>query len=447
MPAGAGDLPPGMKNRTNGFRQGKSRARRSESRPPAGRRAPQRPAHDPAGSFKRLLRDGLKSDEQGVAHAAEPLAALQYERELQLKNGALAAFWRQHDLTGRPERIVRSPCARHYRTTTRRRAISQSGKLFLGFAEDRVPETPVPVSALEPREHTAIYRFLAEDLSAPRARSVAAHLNYAIIRGSYDSFCVVLNLDRLDAGIVRGLKGVAERLQTVDQRIFSCFAFHDPSRSEYYFEHEAPPVPVRLKRLFGPPRIPLHVEGRRYDLPPTSFSQVNQSMVPPMLQVARDLLQPQPEDRLLDLFCGYGLFARALGPACREVIGLDADREAINSAVNGSVHDTAESRITFLRRNISERALIRSLPAPAAAELVILDPPRQGVDTRIIAYLGARRPRRILHIACGIETVPAALQTWEASGLRLRQCVPLDMFPGTMGLETLMLLEPLPRQK
>ncbi len=80
----------------------------------------------------------------------------------------------------------------------------------------------------------------------------------------------------------------------------SVFAFCDPSQSEYYFEREAPAVPVRLKKLFGPARFPLHLAGRRYDLSPTSFSQVNESMVEPMLAAVRRLLQPHAGDRLID---------------------------------------------------------------------------------------------------------------------------------------------------
>ena len=72
----------------------------------------------------------------------------------------------------------------------------------------------MPESVLEPEAHTALYRYLAEELSAPPNRPVASHLNHAIIRGSYEAFSVILNLDELSAPIVRRLKILAGRLQT-----------------------------------------------------------------------------------------------------------------------------------------------------------------------------------------------------------------------------------------
>lgn len=393
-------------------------------------------------SYARLLQEELRPAEAAAARAVEPLAHLPYERELQVKNRALATFWCQHGLAGQPPSLLPSPQPRHYRTTTRRRARLRRGRLALGFDADPETMPDVAPSALEPAAHTAIYRFLSQELVRPAARILGARLNHAIIRGSYDTFAVILNLDRLDASIVRSLKGLAKRLPAVDQRILSCFAFHDPSRSDYYIEQDTPPVPVRLKRLYGPPRLRLFFGGRRYDLPPTAFSQVNQSMVEPMLGTVAQLLQPRPHDCLLDLYCGYGLFARALGPSCAQVVGLDADREAIQSAVDGARHDPAGSRITFLRRRITPQALSRSLPAPDAPELIILDPPRQGVDAGIISTLARRRPRRVLHLCCGIETVPGVLRQWANSGFQLAQCAPLDMFAGTDSVELLLLLEP-----
>jgi hypothetical protein len=60
----------------------------------------------------------------------------------------------------------------------------------------------------------------------------------------------------------------------------------------------------------------------------------------------------------------------------------------------------------------------------------------------VIAHLAARRPARVVHIFCGIETVPGAVAEWGKAGYTLSKCVPLDMFAGTPNLETLALFEP-----
>jgi len=381
----------------------------------------------------------------------EPLAHLEYQRELDLKNLALASFWERHRLAGTPTPILPSPRPRQYRTTTRRRARYRAGRLQLGFGDQRDSSPAVPDSALEPKAHTTLYRYLARELAAPPNRPVASHLNHVIIRGSYEAFTVILNLDELSGPIVRRLKVLAQRLQERPEPVLSAFAFCDPSRSEYYFEREAPPSPVRLKKLFGPARFPLPLCGRRYALAPASFSQVNESMVQPMLAAVRGLLKPRQGDRLLDLYCGYGLFSHDLSDTCAEVIGLDLDRDSIQSARDQLRFSRPVGRVTFSCRDISAESLGQALPqaapaAPASRELVILDPPRQDTPPGVISHLARRRPEAVVHIFCGIETIPAAIADWDRCGYAISRCAPLDMFPGTPNLEVLVLLAPLSRR-
>ena len=400
------------------------------------------PPEDRADTFQQLLRARLTPTEAAAAHAVEPFVHLNYERELALKNESIHELWKHHGLAGHPDPVLPSPRPRRYRTTTRRRAHYRAGRLQLGFDERPGSSSALPESLLEPHEHTSVYRCLAEYLSAPGCRSVAVHLNYAIIRGSYEAFSVILNLDLLNGGIVRRLKGLGQRLQTLPQSILSAFVFCDPSRSDYYFEREAPPVPVRLKRLFGPARFPLRLGGRRFALPPTSFTQVNESMIEPMLAAVRSLLRPEPGDRLLDLYCGYGLFAHHLGDTCAEVFGVDVDSGGIDAAIDHLHHDRPRDRVTFFRRDISAESLAACLPAPGSRELVILDPPRRGTDAGVIAYLAFRRPLRVAHIFCGVEVIPEAVASWNQCGYSVTRCLPLDMFAGTPNLEALLLFEP-----
>ena len=392
--------------------------------------------------FQQLLLGLLTAQESAGTHPVEPLAHLDYKRELGLKHEALSKFWRQHKLGELPEPVVPSPLPRRYRTTTRRRARYRPGRLQLGFGDGRDTSVALPESRLEPEAHTAIYEFLVKELATPDCRNVATHLNHAIIRGTYDAFSVILNLDFLDGGIVRRLKKLGQQLQDLPQPILSAFVFCDPSRSDYYFEREAPPVAVQLKKLFGPARFPLRLAGNRYALPPTSFTQVNESMIKPMLDRVRSLLQPTPDDRLLDLYCGFGLFAHDMADTCGEILGIDVDGDAVHAATEHLHFEPPKGRVKFLRRDITVESVTTSLPAPGEREKVLLDPPRGGVHPGVITCLARRRPARVVHICCGVETIPAAVADWKRDGYRVTRCLPLDMFAGTPNLEVLMLLEP-----
>ena len=429
---------------------------RKRSRPPAanldGARSRRNdPPEERTDRFQQYLRSRLTPAEAAASHAVEPLAHLSYERELALKSESLRELWKHYHLAGTPDPVLPSPRPRGYRTTTRRRAHYHGGRLQLGFdnAFDEgfnkrpTSSSAMPQSLLEPEAHASIYRYLAEELSAPTYRAVAEHLNFAIIRGSYEAFSVILNLDMLNGEIVRKLKGLGQRLQALlPQRVLSAFLFCDPSRSDFYFEREAPPVPVRLKRLFGPARFPLRLGGQRYALPPTSFTQVNESMIEPMLAALRSRLKPEAGDRLLDLYCGYGLFAHQLADTCAEVIGVDVDRDAIDAAIDHLRHAPPRGRVTFSCRDISAATLEACLPAPGKREVVILDPPKRGTGPDVIDCLASRRPLRVMHIFCGVEVIPEAVAEWQQHGYGMTSCLPLDMFAGTPNLEALLLFEP-----
>lgn len=378
----------------------------------------------------------------GSRGGVEPLAHLEYEEELALKNEGLRDFWEFHRLGVEPESILASPRPRRYRTTTRRRAQFAGGRLSLGFGQGMGKgESGFPPSMLEPEGHEEIYRFLVEKGNEPANSSVARNLNYLIVRGSYDAFSVVFNMVQLDGPIVRRLKILGKQLEESGMSVVSAFVFHDPSRSDYYFEREPPPVSVRLKKLFGPARFLLRFGRGKYLLPPTCFSQVNESVVPHMLDRIGALLQPTGEERLIDLFCGYGLFSLALSPDCAEVYGVDANREAIAAATDSLRFHQPRGKVAFFDLRITPSTLARILPGGGRGELAILDPPRQGTSAELLAYVASRRPRRIVHISCGIEAIPGAVATWRENGYRVTRSAPLDMFPGTPNLETLLLLE------
>ncbi len=402
---------------------------------------------DLSGSFAAQLKP-LVAPDGGVAPATmmtAPLAHLSYEAELQVKNQGLAAFWSHHRLPGRPEPVVAAPLPRGYRTTSRRKAELRGGSLHLCFGD----KTPLPQhepflpSPLEPEEHAGIYRFLQKKLSEPAFRLVAAHLNYLIIRGSYAEPAVIFNVDKMDGPMVRKLKLVAGHLQKLVIPVAAAFVFFDPSRSDYYLESRRPDDTLHFKKLFGNERLAVAFEGCRYLFHPTSFSQVNAAMVPVLLQQARALLRPAPDQYLLDLYCGYGLFSHFLAPGYKHVLGVDAVGPSIRAAVaNGRCNSKRTGHSKFLAHRITGGFLGQMLSSGAPPAAVLLDPPRQGPQKGVIPAICGGRPQGVLHIFCGVDQIPAALTEWRTGGYEARRIVPLDMFPGTANLEVLILLAP-----
>jgi tRNA/tmRNA/rRNA uracil-C5-methylase (TrmA/RlmC/RlmD family) len=152
-------------------------------------------------------------------------------------------------------------------------------------------------------------------------------------------------------------------------------------------------------------------------------------------------------DRLWDLYCGYGLFAVALSPRFASVVGVEASAEAVDcaraNAAAGAGAESAGGACAFHHLRITGPALARLFAgAPAADEAVILDPPYAGAPAPVLLAAGARRARRIVHVFCNTGRIPADAAVWRKAGYRIAEIVPLDMFPGTPELETLVSLEP-----
>ncbi|GEM_PF-234232 len=382
---------------------------------------------------------------QGNNHP-EPLAQLPYEQELEFKNRALQEFWTARGLPDKPNKVLPSPRPRGYRTTTKRRVVFLKGHYELTYMTESSLKANPRASAesqVEPKEHKAIYAFILSKLNTPAYANLAGALNYLIIRGDYARFTVLFNVHRLNADVVRKAKMMGDHLKDLETKVISAFMFYDPSKSDFYFEARNPEGPWKIKKIFGPDDLHLKVLERTYAFHPTSFCQVNASILPLFLEKADQLLKPKPEYRLLDLYSGFGFFTLHLGPQYGEAFGVDLGQASIESAQKMAAADPA-AHCRFKAGRIVVKTLDKLLP-PATGdkpEVLLLDPPRQGTEPGVIRALAARNPARVLHIFCDLDTLPKEVNQWRKSGFMVSKVVPLDMFPGTDNLEVMVLFIP-----
>lgn len=361
----------------------------------------------------------------------ETLAPLSYKDELKVKNEAIKEFWEVNRLPRGPQPVVASPMPRNYRTTSKRRIEMNPGDLRFNAYD----------SILEPEEHNAIYRLLFEKLITPAYKPLAYALNWIIIRGTYKYRVVIFNVKKMDANIVRKLKQISEVLQQSPFHVTAAHAYLDTTESDYYLEAKRPTDGLGFKQLFGPRELSLDLGHFRLKYPATGFSQINESQIHNLIKAAGRLLALEPGDRFLDLYCGYGLFSFGIGEAAKSVLGVEWEGPSI---------ETAKASAKFLKKNyrfiagkIDEQFLQMRLPraVPGEPERILLDPPRKGTEPGVIRALAARHPVRVLHIFCGTDEIPDAIKEWERFGYRVKEVLPMDLFPGTPHLETLIALE------
>ena len=409
---------------------------------PAGKTLTARRASAPA-AFSRLVAEQVRTRPLASdASHGEGLAHLDYEAEIAIKDATLASFWRKARLPARPEALTPSPRPRGYRTTSKRR-VELRGRvahLFLGERRARRDTPPFLPSPLEPAEHAELYRFLQAKLSEPAFHIVAEHLGWVIVRGSYTERAVIFNVDGLFGPLVRKLKTLGRHLAASNPPIAAAFVYVDDSDSDYYLEARRPTQAMDFKKLFGPDSLRVTYGDLRLGFHPTSFCQVNESIVPHMLRLADEMLEPRSGERFIDFYCGYGLFSQALADRVREVVGVDAAGASIEAA-RANARRLRRGCTRFLARRITADS-VEHLPGAGGDEIILLDPPRNGTERGVIQAIAARRPRRAVHVLCNVDEIPRALGEWAAGGYAPRRVGPLDMFPGTPNLELLVQLEP-----
>jgi 23S rRNA (uracil1939-C5)-methyltransferase len=177
----------------------------------------------------------------------------------------------------------------------------------------------------------------------------------------------------------------------------------------------------------------------RMHFEPTDFTQVNLELDRMMVDQALALLDPNPDERVLDLFCGLGNFTLPMARRTSEVVGVDGDKGLVERA-RANARRNGISNARFLADD-----LYRVADSPPWTRerfhKVLLDPPRSGA-LRALDLLPGMGVERILYVSCFPETLARdADRLTNGLGYRLAAAGVLDMFPHTAHLEAMALFE------
>lgn len=180
-------------------------------------------------------------------------------------------------------------------------------------------------------------------------------------------------------------------------------------------------------------RLPNH--GLELHFEPLDFVQVNAGMNRAMIDHALGLLDPQPADRVLDLFCGLGNFTLPLARRAAQVTGVEGDVGLVRRAgENAQRNGIANAQ--FLAADLA--ADQRNAPwAKADYDLVLLDPPRSGAEA-VLEYLPHTSVRRVVYVSCHPGSLARDAGTLvNRHGFTLSAAGAMDMFPHTAHVESI----------
>lgn len=168
------------------------------------------------------------------------------------------------------------------------------------------------------------------------------------------------------------------------------------------------------------------------------FCQVNLAQNKVLIQTVLDLCQVDKTETVLDLYCGMGNFAIPLAMAAKEVLGIEGQGSAIRSAKENAVN-AALTNTRFFKESV-DNACWELAGKNEHFDCVVIDPPRQGASG-LAGHLAKITSKRLIYISCDPATLCRDLCDLTNEGFTIQNIQPIDMFPQTHHIETVVLLQ------
>jgi 23S rRNA (uracil1939-C5)-methyltransferase len=337
----------------------------------------------------------------------------------------------------KPEQVLRpvdgAAWGYRYRARLSVRYVPKKGKVLIGFHE-RKSRYVADMESCEilPPHVSALLLPLRDLIASMDQRDRLPQIELAL--GEDVTALVLRHLEPLTAADT-------ERLR----------AFGAANKVQWWLQPKGPDTVHRLDDGADLLRYTLPEFGITMPFKPTDFTQVNHQINRVMVSRALGLLDVQPDERVIDWFCGLGNFTLPLATKAREVLGIEGSETLVarsreNAALNGLTAKTS-----FEARNLFEMGPA-DLPRYGQASKWLVDPPREGAFALVKALADLHQnlaewpdytpPQRIVYVSCNPATLArdAGLLVHQA-GYRCVAAGVINMFPHTAHVESIGVFE------
>ena len=361
-----------------------------------------------------------------------PLLALPYREQLAQKQARL-----QELLGGfAPVKAVQGMAEPlHYRNKAIASFATQRGKLVCGLYAEGTHRVLPGADCLLQEE--ILNKTLAAVLDAARACRWTAYdedrgtglLRHTVLRSSGDGKVLVTLVT--PGPDLPGSKNFCTALRKKAPWVVSIVQNINPTRSSAV-------LGSREKTLYGPGFVLDTLCGTQFAISSRSFYQVNRTQTEVLYKKALELAKLTGRETVIDAYCGIGTIGLCAAPLAKQVIGVERNPAAVkDAAANARRNKIANAR--FVCADATEWM------AAAAGEglhpdVVFLDPPRAGSTPECIAAVNKMKPRRVVYVSCDPETLARDVAAFTRLGWRAAKFCPVDLFPQTKHVETVVLL-------
>lgn len=193
------------------------------------------------------------------------------------------------------------------------------------------------------------------------------------------------------------------------------------------------------KTLYGKDYIEDELEGYRFKISALSFYQVNPLQTAVLYNTAKEFAELTGEENVFDLYCGIGTISIFVADKAKNVFGVEIVPEAIENAKENARINNVENAEFICGK--AEEVIPEKYKEGKTADVVFVDPPRKGCDIKLLETLKEMKAKKIVYISCNPATLARDMKYLKDNGYEIKKVQPVDMFPQTCHVETVVLLQ------
>ena len=198
----------------------------------------------------------------------------------------------------------------------------------------------------------------------------------------------------------------------------------------------------KVRLLWGQPYITDKIGEISYQISPLSFFQVNPYQTGRLYGKALEYAQLSGNETVWDLYCGIGTISLFLAQKAKMVRGVEIIPAAIENAKENACLNGFDNTEFFVGK--AEEVLPEQFARTGErADVIVVDPPRKGCDETLLSTIIKMQPDRVVYVSCDSATLARDLKYLCERGYELKKVCPVDMFPNTVSVETVVLLSQL----
>lgn len=361
------------------------------------------------------------------------LQNLEYEEQLHMKTAKLIALLSRY---GHVEEVLPMADPYHYRNKMQAAFMMRDGKLLSGIYQSATGRiVPIDSCLLENEKADEIVVTIRKlsagfKIKAFDPKTGRGFLRHVLVRTGFSSGEIMVVLVTAP-GAFPSKRSFTNELLRRHPEITTVVWNVNTSETVLMLGRES-------ETLYGEGYIADKLCGLSFRISPRSFYQVNPVQTEVLYHLAGEMAALSGNERILDAYCGTGTIGLTMAKNARELVGVELSRDAVRDARENAKRNGV-TNAKFFAGDAGEY-MMHALEAGEKFDVVVTDPPRAGCSSRFLHSLLKLSPKRVVYISCNPETLARDLNTLTRGGYRVRKIQPVDMFPFTNHVESVVCL-------